>query len=190
MLHSRASHTPFSKVHREDRIGYSIRSQLISKFCRNRAGDSQASSLCGRRRFCGCIRCPLWFTRKSWLPPSRADASATQCSRTVLRCCSTPWSGTVPFQFQLSNSGEETFARPTSYSCTTFGWRTFFKILISRDMRSMSFLSLILAFSRILIATCTDQLWSTYMFVGKGVRCQFNFAECALAKVFIKYVGS
>ena len=41
----------------------------------------------------------------------------------------------------------------TSYSWITFGCLTFFKILISRVTRSTSDLSLILSFSRILIAT-------------------------------------
>ena len=42
----------------------------------------------------------------------------------------------------------------TSYSWITFGWRTFFKILISLVILSTSFWSLIFSFSRILTATC------------------------------------
>lgn len=41
----------------------------------------------------------------------------------------------------------------TSYSWITFGCLTFFRIFISREILSISFFSLILAFSRILIAT-------------------------------------
>lgn len=61
-------------------------------------------------------------------------------------------------QVQLSFSFDDLwliirFSGLTSYSWITLGWRIFFKIFISLEMRSMSFLSLIRAFSRILIAT-------------------------------------
>lgn len=67
----------------------------------------------------------------------------------------------------------------------TFGWRTFFKILISRVIRSMSFFSLMRAFSRILIATFANvsNEEGTYEFLGQHVRRELYFSERALAQI-------
>ena len=78
-----------------------------------------------------------------------------QCARKARHQNNTPLSGISNHCFRSSTSSLITTLQIlTSYSWTTFGCLTFFRIVISLFILSRSAWSLIFSFSRILIATC------------------------------------
>ena len=160
VLRSREIHRLFSKGHLVNHKHYWDRSQQSWGSCQSRVANSRASNHDDRCHSCECIQFRRRAAGRFWSQPSRASAGVILCNRTILHWHSIPWSGTIQFlsrlsdQFQIQiNTGWKNDSLLTSYNWITFGWRTFFRIFISREILSMSFRSLILAFSRILMAT-------------------------------------
>ena len=118
------------------------------------AKGSLVSGLCERHQAYGYTQFPKGSMHTFYRLPLLSDAYFWQCAGIAHHLNNTPLSG---INNRCSQSSKAitiiTHTLLTSYSWTTFGCLTFFKIVISLFILSRSAWSLIFSFSRIFMAT-------------------------------------